>query len=266
MNTTKRFGRRRLILFSFLAIAIGFYIYAFWIEPDWIEVTRHRVKAPVAAPLKIAHLSDLHTYGIGSRERRMFAILEAERPDIILITGDTVPHAGAYDLCAEVIKNLRAPLGVWAVRGNHEIWAQRSNEHEFFDAAGVRLLINEQAQIRDGLWLVGFDDIFDGSPDIEKAVRDVPPHAFKIALFHSPSLFDQAAGQAELMLAGHTHGGQVRLPFVGPLWLPPYCGDYIQGWFERNGSKMYVSRGVGTSLMHARFLCRPEIALITLEN
>jgi predicted MPP superfamily phosphohydrolase len=266
MNTTTRSRKWRLLFFSLIAAVVAFYIYAFWIEPNWIEVTHHRVKAPVPAPLKIAHLSDLHSYGIGRREQKLFRILETERPDIILITGDTVPSSGAYDQCAEVIKLLRAPLGVWAVRGNHEIWAKRENEHEFFEAAGARLLVNEHAQIIDGLWLVGFDDIYDGSPNIEKAVKDVPPHVYKIALFHSPQLFDKAAGQADLMLAGHTHGGQVRLPYFGPLWLPPFSGNYVQGWFEANGSKMYVSRGVGTSLMNARFLCRPEVAIITLEN
>lgn len=265
MNITKP-SRRWLILSALLILTVSFLIYIFWIEPDWIEVTRHRIKAPVAAPLKIAHLSDLHTYGIGSRERKLFEILEAERPDVIVITGDTVPHAGAYEQCREVIRRLRAPLGVWAVRGNHEIWANRADDHEFFESAGIGLLVNQHAQIKDGLWLVGFDDIYDGSPDIEKAVKDVPPHAYKIALFHSPALFDQAAGQADLMFAGHTHGGQVRLPFVGPLWLPPFSGSYVQGWFEANGSRMYVSRGVGTSIMNIRFLCRPEVAIITLEN
>lgn len=266
MNITKSSRRWRLLLFSLIAAVVAFYIYAFWIESNWIEVTHHRIKAPLAAPLKIAHLSDLHTYGIGRRERKMFRLLEAERPDIILITGDTVPHAGVYDKCEEVIKHLRAPLGVWIVRGNHEVWAKRQNEHEFFEAAGARLLVNEHAQIRDGLWLAGFDDIYDGSPDIEKTIKDVPPHVYKIAFFHSPALFDHAAGKADLMFAGHTHGGQVRLPFIGPLWLPPFSGNYVQGWFEANGSKMYVSRGVGTSIVDARFLCRPEIAIITLEN
>jgi len=266
MNRAKRSRKWRLILFSLIALIVGFYAYAFWIEPNWIEVTRHQVKAPLAAPLKIAHLSDIHTYGMGRRERKMLRILEVERPDIILITGDTVPHAGAYDLCREVIRSLHAPLGVWAVRGNHEVWAHKDNEREFWESAGVSLLVNEHAQIKDGLWLVGFDDIFDGSPDIEKAVREIPPHVYKMALFHSPALFDQAAGQADLMLAGHTHGGQVRLPFVGPMWLPPFSGNYVEGWFEANGSKLYVSRGVGTSVINARFLCRPEIAIITLEN
>lgn len=87
-----------------------------------------------------------------------------------------------------------------------------------------------------------------------------------IGLFHSPASFDSVAGSWPLALAGHTHGGQIRLPFVKPLWLPEGSGSYVAGWYEGKGSKLYVSRGVGTAMLPLRFLCRPELALITISR
>jgi predicted MPP superfamily phosphohydrolase len=114
------------------------------------------------------------------------------------------------------------------------------------------------------VWLVGFDDSFAGAPNVERALGGIPSDAYRLALYHSPAFFDRIAGECDLALAGHSHGGQIRLPVFGPVWLPPETGDYLEGWFEKRGSRMYVSRGIGTSILAARFLCRPEIAFITV--
>ncbi|PYV93139.1 MAG: hypothetical protein DMG05_02420 [Acidobacteria bacterium] len=268
---------------------------AFWIEPDWIEVTHHRVFAPLASPLKIAHLTDLHTHGLGRRERRMLALLEAERPDLIVITGDTVfnggydemfrdaprrlkrgqpstarglslgrENGGRYETCREVLERLHAPLGVWLVRGNWEHWWPVNDERGFYKSVGINFLLNAGKPARDDVWILGFDDEVVGSPNLEAALVNVPPGAFKIALFHSPAYFERIAGRCNLAFAGHTHGGQVRLPFLRPLWLPTGCGKFLEGWYEQEGSRMYVSRGIGTSSLNVRFLCRPELAFITV--
>jgi hypothetical protein len=124
--------------------------------------------------------------------------------------------------------------------------------------------MNSNREAREGVWLIGFDDLFGGSPDANRAFAGVPESAYKIALFHSPAYFEAIVGRCDLALAGHTHGGQVCLPFIGPLWLPPFSGKLVSGWFEQRGTQMYVSRGVGTSIIDARFFCRPEIAIITI--
>lgn len=92
----------------------------------------------------------------------------------------------------------------------------------------------------------------------------MPADAFRLAVFHSPATFDDIAGKIPVALAGHTHGGQVRIPLLPPIWLPYGSGDYVDGWYEKNGSRMYVTRGVGVSILPVRFLCRPEVAFITL--
>src|SRR2546429_3540761 len=289
--------QRLLIALTALSVfaAILTSLDAFWIEPDWIEATHHRIFAPLASPLKIAHLSDIHTHGLGCRERRMLALLESEEPDLIVITGDTVSNGGfddifretarrlkqarpktahdqglarendgRYEMCGEVLKHLHAPLGVWLVRGNWEHWWPLSDERKFYESVGVNFLLNAGRPVRDNIWILGFDDAVVGSPSLEAALAGVPPGAFKIALFHSPAYFERIASRCNLAFAGHTHGGQVRLPFLRPLWLPPGCGGFLEGWYEQEGSRMYVSRGIGTSSLNVRFLCRPELALFTV--
>lgn len=270
--------RRRAWL---VAIALTFLLlgaYAFGVEPTWIEVTRHRLEAPVDPPLKIAHLSDLHSFGMGRRERRLLELLEAEKPDAIVITGDSMidgelfaPRPGSredvsYARAAELLGRLHAPLGVWVARGNWEELRQVPDERGYYSHLGLRLLVNEAAELRPGVWVAGFDDL-QGTPALEPVLRAIPPDApFAIAFFHSPAFFDRLAGRFQLALAGHTHGGQVRLPFLPPLWLPSGCGRYVEGWYESEGARLYVSRGIGTSVLPVRFLCRPELAIITVGH
>ncbi|MBI1797013.1 MAG: metallophosphoesterase [Candidatus Eisenbacteria bacterium] len=255
-----RLRARTLLLAAAAILAVD----ALLLEPNWIEVTRATVAAPIARPLTIAHLTDLHTRGVGFRERRMLAILARERPDLIVITGDITQERGSLEDALPVLAGLRAPLGVWAVRGNWEIWRPSPHERAALAAAGVRLLVNEAAPLGDSLWLAGFDDPYVGRPDVDRTLGAVPRGAWTIALFHAPALLDRIAGRVPLALAGHTHGGQVQLPFVPTFWLPGGCDGYLKGWFTRGGTRMYVSRGVGMSGPPVRFLCRPEVAIITL--
>lgn len=239
--------------------------WVFWIEPNWIEVTRHRVRAPVDSPLTIAHLTDLHSFGLGRRERKLLALLRRERPDLIVVTGDTVDKRSSHEKVREVYRQLSAPLGVWAVRGNWEILRPAKDEEGFYRSAGVRYLKNSSCPLKSNVWMVGLDDATEGSPDWEKALEGVPKGAFAVTLFHSPEFFDRLDGRGPLALCGHAHGGQVVFPGLGVLWLPRGCGRYSAGWYSKNGSRMYVNRGVGTSILPLRFLCRPELAILTLE-
>ena len=238
-------------------------LYGFWIEPYALEVTHHRVNAPIAGRLRIAHLTDLHTRGLGRLERKLLAALEAEKPDVIVITGDSISSGAMnYDKSAEVLRQLQAPLGVWVVRGNWEVWNPLRDERGYYQSIGVKLLVDETAIIRDDVRLVGLNDWSAGSRNPEAVFEKAPRGAFTIALFHSPILFDSVSGRCDLALAGHTHGGQVRVPPIGALWTPRGCGSYLAGWYERGDSRVYVSRGIGTSVLGVRMFCRPELAMI----
>jgi predicted MPP superfamily phosphohydrolase len=255
-----------------LVVISAILAYAFLIEPYWIEVTHYEIQGHVAAPLKIAHLTDIHTHGMGRRERRLLEILAEEKPDLIVITGDSLgqlgprgSHAGNYADCKDLYERLHAPLGVWFVRGNWENWEPFHGERAFYQDAGIHFLLNASESPRPDVLIVGLDDPSTGTPKLDAALADAPAGSYTIALFHSPGYFDRVAGRVNLCLSGHTHGGQVRLPFLRPLWLPTNCGRYVEGWYTDQGSKMYVSRGIGTSVIPARLLSRPEIAFIMIH-
>lgn len=266
---------RRLALAAALVVALVAYM--IWVEPYWLEVTHHELRAPVSRPYKILHLTDLHTRGLGRRERRVLSIVEREKPDAIVVSGDSIIHDGTYDAVRQFYLKLSAPGGVWVTRGNWEnamSWAEmgplgagpgKQTEAEFYRSAKVRFLDNEAAPFFEKIWIIGVDDSFRGKPNFKKAIETVPEGAFRFAVFHSPEYFDQVAGALDLVLAGHTHGGQVRLPGLPPLYCPPGCGTYLEGWYEKSGSSLYVSRGVGTSILDVRLFCRPEVAVITLR-
>lgn len=255
---------RRIFLVALAVIAVALATDAFFIEPYNIEVTHTVLMARVNSPLKIAELTDLHTTKFGRLEKKLVDLLAQENPDVIVITGDTLGRDSDYRDIRPLLQHLRAPLGVWLVRGNWERNGIPRNEHSFYSSLGVHFLLNEARPIRPDVWLVGVDDVITGNPDINMALKSVPSDVYAIALFHEPAYFDQVAGKVPLALAGHTHGGQVRIPFVPVFWLPRGSDGFLEGWYAEKNSKMYVSRGIGTSNLAVRFRCRPELAIITL--
>jgi predicted MPP superfamily phosphohydrolase len=257
----------RRCFFVLLAIA-GFAVVvdAFFVEPYSIEVTHSSVSAHQIRPLKIAHLSDLHSSGLGRRELQLLASINAEQPDVIVITGDTVTRGHHYDNIRPILSHLHARLGVWLVRGNWENEYRTQNERTFYSQLGIHFLLNEAAPIRPDIWIVGLDDPSSGRPNLDVALSSVPQGAYVIAAFHSPAFFDKVADRVPLVLSGHTHGGQIRLPFVPVFWLPAGSGRYLEGWYNEQGSRMHVSRGIGTTYLPVRFLCRPELSIITLGS
>ncbi len=261
--------RRHIVLLAIAIVVAALVLDAFVIEPDNVQVNHYVVHGNVTSPLKIADLSDLHTRGMGRPERKVLAILEREKPDAILITGDTLADPfGNYAACMKVYKQLSAldpPLGVWFIRGNWEDIRPVRHEREFYREAGVNLLVNQNHELRPDVWLIGLDDASTGRPNLDEAMNGVPPNVYTIAMFHSPIFFEVIVGKVNLVLAGHTHGGQVRIPFVKPFWLPKGSGPFLEGWYEEKDSRMYVNRGIGMSDLPVRFLCPPEVAFITLE-
>jgi predicted MPP superfamily phosphohydrolase len=238
-----------------------------WIEPNAIQVTHWTVGDRLYPALKIAHLTDLHVVHDGRRERRVVAILKQEQPDVVVITGDSVGAGLHYDRVHKVLSAIaatRPPLGVWLVRGNWENWHPVRHEREFYRSAGIHFLLNRGVLLRPGVWLAGLDDPWSGHANFERAMEGAPAGAYAIVLFHSPAYFDEIAGRFDLALAGHTHGGQVHLPFIRPFWLPGGTGRYLEGWYRMRGSRMYVSRGVGWSHLPIRLNCPPEISMITV--
>ena len=242
------------MLAGLTALVVFAVVDAFFIEPNWIALTRHEVGEGQRG-ISLLHLSDIHFTTFGPREGRILEIIRETRPDVIVITGDCVLHETDREGLIDFLSRLEAPLGVFACPGNWEDWVKGA--YDCFEPAGVTLLRDRAVTLGDtGIELSGVSLAQSRIPDSDAKHR--------ILLCHYPAVFPAAARAGiDLVLAGHTHGGQVRFPLIGPLWLPSDSGDYDQGWFREGDSRLYVSRGVGTSILRVRFLCRPEVALHT---
>jgi predicted MPP superfamily phosphohydrolase len=271
-------GRRFLVM---LALGQLLLMYVWVVEPNWIEITRHEASfktLPVEFDgLVVAHLSDLHIRDYGIRERRMRALLSENKPGLIVLTGDITLKGSDPAAIRRVLKDitsLNPPFGAWAVLGDHDHWnppvAGQETVRRFFNEAGLALLTNEGGRLGKGLdtlSLIGVDDPFTGNDDLPRSLRGFQRTPFAILLTHSPQIFFKAdLARFDLVLAGHTHGGQVRLPGFGALWSPSGSESYESGWYYGEHARMFVTRGVGTSILPFRFLCRPEIALIMLKR
>jgi uncharacterized protein len=242
-------------------LALALLLYMFALAPYRIELTTHRVTLRVRAPLRILQISDLHSTGLCQRERDVLAVVHSTKPDLIVVTGDSVTNGAPCSAAAATLDRLQAPLGVWFVPGNWEYWmAEQQGSSCLCPSKKVRCLQNRAERIRDDLWIAGLDDLMEGSPSPTRALASVPADSELILLAHEPTAMDRIQRRA-VMFAGHTHGGQICLPWLGPLALPPESGKYVSGWYRRGELQMYVSRGVGTSVIPARLWCGPEVAL-----
>ncbi|MBN1933962.1 MAG: metallophosphoesterase [Anaerolineae bacterium] len=260
--------------------------YALQIEPRWPEIVRLELPLPNLPRqfdgLTLVQISDLHAGAAfpSTLIRRSVDLVNAFGADMIAITGDlfqSTPQDAR--MCAEALSALRAPLGVYLVMGNHERRIAPEYGEKPFRRPEFCLLCNAAHRLAvDGasLWLVGVDDVLMRLGDLGSALRGVPPEACKILLVHEPDFADQivrstrtaapACGPIDLQLSGHTHGGQVRLPGVGPLLLPVLGRRYPMGLYRLNGMWLYTNRGLGVAPPPVRLFCRPEITLFTLRN
>jgi predicted MPP superfamily phosphohydrolase len=253
----------RLGVATLLAAAAAI-LYCVLVEPFWIEVTSHSMAGAVSQRLRIAHLTDLHSSGFGLREREVLTLVARAHPDLIVVTGDVV-DGDSLEPSRELFRGLHAPLGVWVVRGDSDGRIGTEAQATFYRSVGAHYLENQGALARDDVFVVGLEDLSTARTDPASAFATAPAAAFKLALLHAPDDFATVAGLFHLGLAGHSHGGQVRMPGFPPLFQPVGGRRYTQGWYTANRSNLYVSRGLGTALVAARFNCRPELAIIEIR-
>lgn len=220
--------------------------------------------------VRVAHLSDLH-FGMWLGETAVRSWVDAtlaEAPDLIVLTGDFVDRTtGDVAPLLRQLARLRAPLGVYGVLGNHDYDRGAAALAEFkqgLERAGVTLLINEGVSLRDDLFLAGTDDLWKGRPDLGKALADRRPEQACLLMAHIPDLLPTVPEEVDLTLCGHTHGGQVKLPFIGAVMTGSRYGSrFLAGWIHEPVTA-YVSRGLGMSGLPLRFSSRAELALHNL--
>lgn len=202
---------------------------------------------------------------------RGLSLLSSARPDLLLLGGDLICESPRYAPSVATILGRyaeRAPLGAYAVLGNHDISNDASRLTTLLQDQGVRVLRNEAVPVPfggDELWIVGIDDALLGSPDPFAAFSHVPDGRASLVLWHEPDWAEEAAHpSAFLMLAGHSHGGQVRFPTVGAIAAPNGGRRFISGFNRVKDLTIYTSRGAGIYRPPVRFRCAPEVTLITL--
>jgi hypothetical protein len=287
----RRLGRmekpsRALLFFeraslALAALGLACFAYGYFVEPYWPEVTRVRVESPklrgAQRPVRLVHISDLHSDPEPRLEERLPDLIAAERPDLIVFTGDSLNSLEGLPVLRRLLPRLAAIAPTYAVRGNWDTAYWR--RAELFEGTGVVELKKEAARVDAAgaaVWVTGAP--FASLPEppagarggIETAVRDVPAGAFTVFLYHTPDEILEAAatGRVDLYCAGHTHGGQVALPLYGALVTLSKFGKRYESGLHRVGATwLYVTRGVGMEggpAPRVRFFARPEVTVIEL--
>ena len=261
---------------SFLAIGAAntlcasLFLYGWFIEANWVELVAVEVEIQQEVPspaLRIVHLSDLHSEGFGKRERTALELVRAAEPDIICLTGDYLSTGSGDTYLADArrfIGALQAPFGVYAVAGNWD-----TDPKPLFDGSNVHLLMDQTVEVTiRGVRVVLTGNRFGLAPPGRETLA---PDAVNILLQHSPDFLEEAAEAGyDLYLAGHTHGGQVRIPFYGAVITMSRFGKrYEAGLYSMGDTWMYVNRGLGLEggwAPRIRLFCRPEVTVLNLQS
>jgi uncharacterized protein len=203
---------------------------------------------------------------------RALSLLCSASPDLLLLGGDYICESPRFAPDAAAVLGEHAasvPFGALAVLGNHDYSCDAPRLTSLLERRGIRVLRNDAARIATGsgdLWIVGIDDAILGTPDVPRAFANVPSDSAMLALWHEPDWAAETARFAPLIqLSGHSHGGQIRLPFFGNITAPSGGRRYVAGLNHAAGMPVYTSRGVGVYRPPIRFRCPPEVTLVTLE-
>jgi predicted MPP superfamily phosphohydrolase len=257
-------------------------IWGFLIEPGLLlvrHVTIETAKWPAALPpLRIVALADIHAGAPHVDEAkldRIVAEVNAQNPDVVLLLGDYVIQHVLFgtpmppDTIASHLAGLRAKHGVFAVLGNHDWYDGGKRVWRALENVGIRVLENSAVPLpgsEDRIWLAGIADDSTRHPHPAGTFRPIPEGAAVVALTHDPAIFPDIPARAALTVAGHTHGGQVSIPFWGALFIPGRSPlRYAYGHIAENANDLYVTSGIGTTALPVRFNAPPEIVVITLR-
>lgn len=267
-------------LLAFFGISGGTYYYAREIEPYLLDIhqeiiTSDKITSPFNG-FKIVQFSDTHIgfhYSLEQLEKLVQTINE-QNPDIIVFTGDLVDAPNDYNWNKKLIRilgSLKANYEKYWIYGNHDHGGYGTNiVKNVMDQSGFKLLQNQHVTIHKGqksFVLAGIDDVMLGDPNLEKALEQADPSLFTLLLAHEPDFADRAVEYpVDVQLSGHSHGGQIRLPIIGHLYTPMYAEKYVQGKHQIGNLTLYVTKGIGTTRLPYRFLCKPEIYVYTLKQ
>jgi predicted MPP superfamily phosphohydrolase len=272
-----------LLICGHLALT-GYALDSMWGEPFRVGVTRRTYRSSKldgVPPLRIAHLSDFHVERLTQREAQVLALLDEMRPDLIVYTGDLLSYSYIDDPvaqaeCRALMSRLRAPLGVFAVRGTPFVDTETALHNVLGDLGNITLLSDCVVSLPEypSIKLIGLSCTHNpaiDAPNLDSVVDGLALGDYTMLLYHAPDLMPEASRLGiDLVLCGHTHGGQIRLPLFGAVFTSSIYGKrYEMGEYREGATTMVVSRGIGMEgkgMPRMRFLCEPEIELIELRG
>jgi hypothetical protein len=273
-----KFGKFILLTtITLTAILVGCYPYARYVEPNLLMVNREKLESNrLEAPLKIVFFGDTHLgeFNDNNQLDRIIEKINAENPDLVIFTGDLIGSSGNFTVNPEEISQylakIQATYGKVAVMGNHEYaLMDQYNYAELMSAGGFEVLIDDWLDISElNVRLLGLDDAYRGNPDID-LTDEAFDGAFNILLTHEPDIVDKMNSDAvQLVLAGHTHGGQISLPYLTEKILPANGKKYVKGLFvigSQGQTTLFVTKGTGMTKLPFRFMNVPEIVAIEVS-
>lgn len=254
-------------------------LYAHFIEPNWIDINYIRLKLPNLASefneYRIVQISDIHIDKQTKKRRlnHLFHLINQQKPDLIAITGDFITRRQV-----KFIPKLEATLGklnasdkVVGVLGNHDYWTDATKISQVLEKNNVLNLDNKVYSLKRGnaiLNIAGVDDVWVGKDRLDLVLQQLPSEGAAILLAHEPDFADKSAAtnRFDLQLSGHSHAGQIRLPFFSPPFLPGLGQKYYVGLYQIGEMLQYTNRGIGMTGLHLRFGSRPEITVFILKS
>ncbi|MFC7440016.1 metallophosphoesterase [Laceyella putida] len=277
-----RFNRRQFLKLSLAALCLGPPLYAGLLERNWIETIHHTISSPrVPAAfdgIRIVQISDIHLghYFDLDRLETVIRQIQTFQPDLLCFTGDLIDrHLSQVEAkeVARLFRRLAPPLGKFATLGNHDYWGDVALVKEALTHGGFHVLVNQVHPLTRGkgtLYVSGLDDLLNGQPDLAAVLSQLPSttEVYHLCLAHEPDMAVlHHSAPIDLQLSGHSHGGQIRLPFLGALAIPEGGKRYPAGLYSLNERfTLYTNRGLGTTILPFRFLCRPEITVLELRR
>ncbi|MGJ9458593.1 metallophosphoesterase [Oceanobacillus sp. CF4.6] len=269
-------------LMAFIGISGGTYYYSRNIETTLLKITEETISSPKINSafnnFKIIQFSDTHIGFHYSLEQlqELANKINLQNPDIIVFTGDLVDEPNHYNWDSRlttILQSMKANHGKYWIYGNHDHGGYGTDiVHDVMEKSHFHLLQNNHVSIeQDGSTIViaGVDDVMLGKPDLDATLQHTDPNLFTILLAHEPDFVEKTFSYPiDVQLSGHSHGGQVRFPFIGDLYTPAYAEKYVQGKYILNDEKLslYVNSGIGTTRLPYRFLCKPELHVYTLKS
>ncbi|WP_234998392.1 metallophosphoesterase [Salirhabdus sp. Marseille-P4669] len=282
---TRRSFLKRFLYSSLGVFGIGggTYYYAKFLEPSMLKIKEESIYSPKLPEsftgMKIVHFGDTHLgfhYSLNQLEKLVDQINQLN-PDIVFFTGDLIDDPKIYppnqfQTCSEILSAIKAPFGKFWIYGNHDHGGYGTDIiKDVMKLGGFQLLQNEAIEMEQNsekINIGGLDDVMLGRPDLDRTFETTNFDHFTILLCHEPDFADQTIRYpVDVQFSGHSHGGQIQIPLIGYVITPPFAEKYVEGKHTIGDSlQLYITRGIGTTRLPYRFLCKPEINVYTLEN